>query len=173
MTTPGSVLVALASDPASLLIRRWNWKSALYSSLLRAALFLVVNLTSGWSSALSAMLTEFLYRAVTAGFYGAVTQAFRKVEPPWKGTLAAVTVLMLGSHSLELLIHWWRGTPNLAASIAVSACFTLVSTLFNLHAMRRGVFVTDQEAAPLIEDIRRLPGVLSSFAASAPRLLRG
>ena len=155
-----------------MLLRRWNWKSALYSSLIRAGLFFSMNLTGGLRLAYAAMFTEFIYRVLTAGFYGALTQAFRKVEPRWQGTLAALLVLMTASHSVELFIHWLRGTPNLAASIAASACFTLLSTLFNLHAMRRGVFVTDQDERSLGEDLRRLPGLLWSFAASAPRLLR-
>ena len=41
------------------------------------------------------MLTEFCYRAITAGFYGALTQAFRKVEPLWQGTLAALAVILM------------------------------------------------------------------------------
>ena len=176
MTTTRSALTALITEPSSLLIRHWNWKSALYSSLLRAVLFFIVNLGAGLPAAWAAMLTELCYRGVTAGFYGSLTQAFRKVEPRWQGTLVALVVLMGISHSVEFVIHWWRGTPHLAASIGASACFTLVSTLFNLHAMRRGVFVTDQDGQTLASDLRRLPSLVFSFVASlimtAPRLLR-
>jgi hypothetical protein len=33
-----------------------------------------------------AMLAEFVYRGITAGFYGALTQAFRKAAPVWKAS---------------------------------------------------------------------------------------
>jgi hypothetical protein len=168
MKTPESVLSALASRPGDLLLRSWNWKAALYSSLIRALLFFVVNLGAGLTSAYGAMATEFVYRAATAGFYGALTQSFRKVEPWWHGTIAALGVLMAASHTIEFAIHSLRGTPHLFASVAASACLTLISTLFNLHAMRRGVFVTDPEARTLADDLRRLPGVLFSFVF-APR----
>ena len=135
MTTVSAVLRELRTDPGSILIRRWNWKSALYSSLIRSGLFFVVNLSAGTSAATSAMLTELAYRGLTAGFYGSLTQAFRKVEPCWKGALAALMLLMTISHSVEFGIHWLRGTPHLAGSIAASAMFTVLSTVFNIYAM--------------------------------------
>jgi hypothetical protein len=34
--------------PGELLLRQWNWKSALFSSVIRALIFLFANLTAGW-----------------------------------------------------------------------------------------------------------------------------
>lgn len=111
------------------------------------------------------MGAEFLYRAATAGFYGALTQSFRKVEPRWKGA-AVATVLLVGvSHSIEFGIHWLRGTPNLWGSMAASLCFTALSTLFNLHAMRQGVLVTGSEGYSLWTDLRMLPRVVAMIGA--------
>lgn len=170
MTTVGSVLENLVRQPGELLLRRWNWKASLSSSLIRSVLFFAVNIGSGWNAAAGAMVAEFCYRAATAGFYGALTQSFRKVEPRWKGNLAAAMLLMTVSHSTELALHWARGTPNLAASIAASCCFTAISTLFNLHAMRSGVLVTGGEGHGLRTDLKLLPQV---FASLLPRAVRG
>ena len=109
------------------------------------------------------MLAEFVYRALTAGFYGSVTQSFRRVEPPWQGALSALGLLMVTSHSLEFVIHSLRGTPNLKLSIAASICVTIAATLFDLHAMRMGVLTTDGPSAPFAGDMKQLPGVLLSF----------
>ena len=103
--------------------------------------FFGANRAAGLDAAVAAMITEFCFRISTAGFYGAVTQAFRRVEPPHAGTIAAMVVLPLLTHSLEFVVHWWRGTPELGLSILASVMFTAVSTSFNLFAMRRGAFV--------------------------------
>ena len=169
MTTIGSVFTHLVRHPGEMLLRRWNWKSALYSSIVRSLLFLFLNLRSGWQAAAGAMMAEFTYRAATAGFYGALTQSFRKVEPRWQGNVVALGLLTVLSHSIEFAIHYTRGTPNLAASIAGSCLFTAISTLFNLHAMRHGVLVTGGEGYTVLEDLRRLPEVLYSLVSAAPR----
>ncbi len=74
-------------------------------------------------------------------------------------------VLPLLSHSLELLIHWYRGTPHLWTSIGASAAFTAVSTVFNWYAMRKGVFVVGEGSASLGADLRRIPRILGGFLA--------
>lgn len=159
MKTVDQVLIGLWRKPGELLVRRWNWKSALYSSLCRSSLFFAVNLSAGWEQAAWAMAAEFAYRSVSAGFYGAMTQSFREVEPKWQAMLAATVLLISVSHSVELAIHWARGTPNLWASIGASCCFTTISTLFNLQAMRRGVLVTGRGGHGLLTDLRLLPSV--------------
>lgn len=143
------------------IIRRWNWKAALLSSLYRGGLFFAVNLGAGVHAALGAMAAEFAYRGVTAGFYGAFTQAASRSGPRRAAAVTAGIVAL--SHSVEFTVHWLRGTPNLRGSIAASACFTLLSTLFNLHAMRRGVLVTGAGGSSLWDDLRALPRTLGSF----------
>jgi hypothetical protein len=172
MTTVREVFLALVRRPGELLVRQWNWKSALYSSLCRASLFLAVNLTSGWRAALGAMTAEFIYRVLSAGFYGSLTQAFRRVEPRWQATVATVTLLVAVSHTIEFLVHWARGTPNLLASIGASMAFTCLSTLFNLYAMRNGVFITGQDSNSLLTDFRLLPGIVAGFLSQLPRSFR-
>lgn len=141
----------------------WNWKAALTSAMTRAGLFFAVNLTSGMAAARAAFVTELVLRGVTSGFYGAVTQRFRHVQPAWAGTLAASILLPVVSHSIEFLVHWGRGTQALGASIVASVCMTVVSTAFNLHLMRHGVLTVGDGSRSLMEDVRALPRLLASF----------
>ncbi len=170
-TTVAGVLRSLARMPRELLLLRWNWKASLFSSAFRGTVFLAANTGAGWRAAVGAAAAEFLYRSATAGFYGAVTQSFRRVEPRWKGTMAVMVLLPLVAHSLELALHWWRGTPNLLASIAASAGFTAVSTTFNLYAMRRGALLVGAGAGTLAGDLRAIPRLIAGFLLAGPRSL--
>jgi len=64
----------------------------------------MANLRSGWHAAMGAMLAEWTYRALTSGFYGAMTQTLGETEPEWQGAVAAMALLPLLSHSLEFLV---------------------------------------------------------------------
>lgn len=159
---------ALATRPGELLLRRWNWKSAIFSSILRALIFFFANLRSGWHAAVGAMLAELMYRGITAGFYGALTQAFGEVEPEWAAGIAVSFLLPVVSHVVEFGVHWLRGTPHLKVSIISSVCFTVLSTLFNLYAMRRGVLVVGYSAGSVASDMRRIPRLIAGFVACGP-----
>lgn len=162
------VLKELRRRPGELLIRQWNWKSALFASVIRALIFLFANLTAGWRAAAGAMAGEFLFRAVTSGFYGSLTQAFRKAEPACMAAVTVLILLPLVSHSLEFAIHLARGTPKLAHSVIASVAFTEISTLFNLYAMRRGALLVGSEASSMTADMRRIPRLIAGFVASGP-----
>ena len=161
-TTVAAVIADLTRHPARLL-NQWNWKSAVVSALLRASIFFTVNLPSGRDAARAAFVTEICFRLATSGFYGGITSAFRLVEPEWKGMLAAMLILPVVSHSLELLVHALRGTPELAASILASVAFTVVSTSFNVFAMRRGALITGAGSEPLHRDLMRMPALCVAF----------
>lgn len=170
--TVGAVLGRIVRNPVEHLIRRWNWKSALFSPVLRALIFFLANLTAGWRAASAAALVELLYRGPTAGVYGALTQAFRRADPPWAAGLTVLVLLPLLSHSIEASVHFLRGTPKLGASICASVCFTGLSTLFNLYAMRRGVLVTGAaDENTFAADLRRIPLMIGLFAAAGPLAL--
>ena len=138
--------------------------------MFRAGIFFSANLAAGWRAAVAAMFAELLYRGVSAGFFGALTQAFRQAQPAWLATATAMVLLPLASHSLEFAIHLLRGTPKLITSIVSSVIFTMLSTLFNLHAMRRGVLIAGPDAQSLAADFRALPRVLVGFLGVAPLL---
>jgi hypothetical protein len=157
--------------PDLLLLRRWNWKAAVFSSLWRSLIYFAANLSAGSAAASSAMTDEFLYRAATAGFYGAITQQMSRVRPAWTGTLASLVLLPLAAHGGEVAVHLWRGVPQFGRSLAASVAFTVLATLFNLHAMRRGSFLVGGGSDGLFADMRAVPRLLVSFAAAPLRLL--
>jgi len=165
--TVGDVLFSLVRHPVSNLVYRWNWKSAITSSILRAGIFFSVNITAGLDAAFAAMMLEFVFRAITSGFYGAITQSFRRAEPAWAASITAMVVIPVMTHTMEFIVHWIGGTEKLAASILVSAGFSAFSTLFNLFAMRRGILVVGDERHSLVGDMIRMPRVIFEFAAIA------
>lgn len=168
----GDVFRRLAARPADTFVRGWNWKSAVTSSTLRAAIFLGANLSAGPEAAARAMAAEFALRVVTAGFYGALTESFRRVEPRRHAMLAVMILLPSVAHSLELLVHWANGTPRLARSIGLSASFTVASTVFNLFAMQRGAFIVGEGRAGLGDDLRRVPRLIAEFLCVAVHTVR-
>ena len=165
------VLRGFVLHPREWLLRRWNWKAAILASVLRGAIFFASNWRAGWRAASAAMLVEFAYRAVTSGFWGAMTQAFEGAEPAWLATLAALLVIPLVSHALELLVHLLEGTPRLWASMLSSVAFTALSTLFNLYAMRRGAFLVGTEGRGFGSDLQALPQLIAGFVAAGPRAI--
>jgi hypothetical protein len=165
-------MLRLVWNPRELLLDRWNWKSAVFSSIFRANLFLATNLTAGRQAAVLAAASEFLFRFLTSGFYGALTQSFRGAEPPWAGALAVTLLLPTVSHSMELMVHWLRGTPNLRASIIASVCFTGLSTAFNWFAMRRGALVVGQGQSSIWRDLARMPRLIAEFTVAIVTLGR-
>lgn len=166
--TVGQVFLDILRNPFEYLIRRWNWKSVVFSPGMRAMIFLCVNLRSGWRAALGAALVEFLYRTPSAGIYGALTQAFRKANPEWAAGITVMILLPLVSHSVEFLVHYLHGTPKLGPSIIASVCFTALATLFNLFAMRRGVLVVGRSESSLAEDMKQIPRTILAFIIAGP-----
>jgi hypothetical protein len=168
--TLGAVLARFLRDPRRSLLARWNWKSAVTSSLVRGAIFFAVNLTAGWNAAWAAFLTELIYRAATSGFYGAITQAFSEVRPRRHGMLGAMVLLPFANHSVEFLAHWAGGTEKLGESIFASVCFTALSTAFHVFVMRRGLLTVGDGSQGLLADLRQMPRAVALFVA-APFLL--
>jgi hypothetical protein len=167
--TVRAVFGGILRHPVRYLIRRWNWKSAVLSSLPRATIFFFTNLVAGWHAALGAMLAELAFRSVTSGFYGAITESFSLARPAWAATAVAMVALPFLAHSMEFVVHWVRGTPNLGLSIRTSVIFTALSTAFNLYAMRRGILVTNRNCRPLRHDLIQIPPLLLAFALAGPR----
>lgn len=119
----------------------WNWKSALASACCRAPIFLVANLSVGTWAAVTAFVTEFIYRAVAAGFYGALTEYFARQSNTRMATLSALVVLPVLAHGIEYLVHRTAGTPRIGVAVAASIGVSVVTTRFGLFLMRRGLFV--------------------------------
>jgi hypothetical protein len=165
--TVGDVLTGLVRHPVENLIRHWNWKSAVMSAIFRGTLFFITNISAGLTAALSAMSIESAFYISTAGFYGAITQAFRKAQPPWAVMVLQPTL----NHSLEFTLHWIGGTEKLARSVTASICFSLLSAVFNLFAMRRGALIVGEGRQSLIADLRRMPLIIFEFITAIPRAI--
>src|SRR6202011_2950519 len=169
--TVRQAFLLLLQQPVKYLLHRWNWKSALLSSVLRASLFFATNLAAGLPAAIAAMKTELVFRGITSGFYGALTEVFRKAEPPWAAALTVMVLLPVANHSIELLVHWMRGTQNLLPSIFASVVLTAFSTLFNFYVMRRGALIVGSGRHSLGTDLLRLPRLALDFVTWFPRYL--
>jgi hypothetical protein len=162
----------LVHHPIERIVRRWNWKSALLSALVRGVLFFVATLEAGLSAALGAMRLEAAFYILTAGFYGALLEAFRRVEPPWKATLAVMGMLPAINHSLEFLWHRVGGTERLGRGMAASISFSVLSASFNLFAMRRGALLVGADRQSLGRDLQQLPWLACQFLWVVPALLK-
>lgn len=170
--TVGRALLRMLRHPNEYIVQKWNWKSAILSTVLRSVLFFCTNLTAGLPAALAAMTTEWVYRGVTAGFYGALTEALRDVEPSWAGALAVLVLLPAANHSVEFFVHWLRGTTNLYTSIGASVALTALSSLFNYYAMRRGSFIVGHGRRALLHDLAQFPRLVAEFCLLPVRWVR-
>jgi hypothetical protein len=134
-------------------------------------LILFVNFAAGPKSAVGAMLAESSYRALTSGFYSAFTQCFRFARPAWVASTIPMIIIPIISDTLEIFLHGLRGTPRLGATALASVMCTAVCTLFELFAMRQGVFVMGQSRDSLANDLKRIPTLLVAFFAAGLQLL--
>jgi hypothetical protein len=143
--------------------RRWHWKAALFSATIRAIVFFAANAGVGAAAARRAAMVELVLRVPMVGALAAIGQTLSSIEPPWRSTLIATTVLPLAAHAAELAVHWTAGTPALWTSMLGSMGLSAVATLFNQFAMRRGVLLVGANSRPLVEDVKQLPAVCAAF----------
>jgi hypothetical protein len=155
------------------LLQLWNWKSALLSIILRGPIFFVAGIRQGWAAAVAALLTESIFCALSAGFYGAVVQTVKDAEPQWLTGVFLTVVMPIIFQVLEYLLHWFRGTPHLRIAEIVSLVVSGVSALFNWYAMRRGTLLVGRGSGGFGGDLRRLPLLLFGFLAVLPRRAAG
>jgi len=165
------VLLCLSLNPYRHVIRRWNWKSACLSAFSRGILILLTNLSSGVPSAVGAMLAEVCYRALTTGFFSALTQAFRFAQPVWVSSVIPMILIPIIADSCEFVVHGIRGTQRLGATVAASIIFTAISTLLELFAMRRGVLVMGQDSRSFLEDLKSFPKLFIDLFSEPWRLI--
>ena len=169
--TVGEALLELLQHPVENLWRRWNWKSAVLSAVLRGGIFFVASLGAGLSAALGAMSIESTFYITVAGFYGAILQSFRRAQPVWLATLTTMVLIPAINHTMEFALHWASGTKKLKAGIIASVCLSMISAIFNLFAMRRGAFIVGAERQSLFADFRQMPRIIFDFLTAIPRAL--
>jgi hypothetical protein len=172
MSSPGphvlTVLADVARHPVRVFVRHWNWKASLFSSVCRASIFFATNVAEGLGPASRAMATEVVFRAIASGILGSLTQALRDSRP----RIATLVVLPALGHAAEFVVHFEAGTPRLGQSVAASVLFSVVTTAFNLFAMRRGALIVGPGSQPLLSDLARMPRLFGGFVAACLRALR-
>lgn len=166
--TLSGAVAAVARHPLHWLVRHWNWKAAVVSAVLRASIFFSVNLTVSWTAATGAAITELLYRAPMVGTLASLSQAFRRVEPAWKASLAIVLVLPALGHAIEFTVHSLRGTPRLYESVGASVGFSAFSCVLSYWLHRRGVLITGHGSRPFRTDLIELPGEILDLLLRRP-----
>ncbi len=146
--------------------RYWNWKSAALSAATRSVIFLAANLSGGWAVALAAMQLEFIYRALISGWFGALAERWGQRQPGGRAAIAVLIGATLAAHAVEAMLHIRAGTPNLVPSLLASMGFSVVTTAFNLFAMRRGWLIAGRGGHSLGDDVRALPQVVGAFVSA-------
>ncbi len=173
--TIGEALAGVRRDPAQL-VRHWNYKGAIMSGALRAPIFLITYLAARESIklALGAALAQFVFRFAFAGVGGALIQAFRRVEPAWKALLAILLIVPVISHIFEFLVqtgfaYYTQSEDHTGVAIIRSVCISILSALFSLFIMRRGVMIVGEaESKSIWSDIARFPVLIFDFMMFVP-----
>jgi len=161
------LLHRLPRQPQSILLL-WNWKSALLSMLLRGPIFLMASIRRGWAAALTAWLTESVFCAVTAGYYGGFVQRVRDGRPRWLTGLLITLVMPALFQVLEYALHGLRGTPHLRGAEIASVAASALSALFNWYAMKRGALLVGVEGSNFGSDLLRFPRLILGFVLQLP-----
>lgn len=183
--TVSDVFRNLAQHPAQI-ITRWNWKSALMGAVVRASFYFTVYFASreSWLVTLTAVFVELCFRFITTGMAGAVVQSFRKATPQWLATAIISISLPAITHVIEFFTHYVQETyysnifPAATSSarlktFAISVLFSVISAIFNLYIMRRGVLLVGagEETKSLVQDIKSMPVLVKDFTILLPGML--
>lgn len=165
-TTVGGVFQYIFKHPIEMFVKRWNWKAALFSGLMRGSIYFFTGIKHGWRAALSAMSVEFIFRVIVSGAFGSLVQAFHNATPTWLATTVVMFLLPAITHIIEFTIHTINGDQNKVSGIIVSVSFSIISMIFNLFAMRRGTMLVNHEnQQSLWADIKQFPAIIAEFLA--------
>jgi hypothetical protein len=117
------------------------------------------------------MGTQAGFRLTVGGFVSGVIERLCVIQPRWLGTTLAFTIVPIVVHGAELLVHAGAGTPKLVLGGILSLSVTLMSTGFQLFAMRRGALIAGEGGKSLVEDMTALPRLMADFVATILRTI--
>jgi len=158
--------MALSPSPLrARLLACWNWKCAILSASTRSIVYLAALVRTGPHARLSIILVEIAYVALTAGIYAGLQQRALDLRSRALGNLTIALVVPALSQVFDWLAHRIVGAPVPSRALIAVSAFTLISALFHLHVMRRGVFLSGQGRS-LGGDFRRIPRLLAGFVAA-------
>ena len=181
----GDVFRNLFRHPGQM-ITRWNWKSAFLGAIVRASFYFTVYQASKetWIVTLTAVGVEIAFRFLTTGVAGAIVQSFRRATPEWLATAIISVSLPTITHLIEFFTHYvqekyyadiFAASENKARqkTFAISVLFSVVSAMFNLYLMRRGVLLVGAgtETQTLRNDFKKIPFMISEFIKILPLLI--
>ena len=151
----------------------WNWKCALMSAAIRSLVYLAAMARSGPQARLALVAVEMAYVTLTAGLYAGMQQRALSLRSRFFGNLIIVVGVPGLAQFLDWLTHRAVGPAAPPRAIVAASVFTLVSALFHLHIMRRGVFLTGHTGRTLADDFRRMPRLVLDFVVRPYALLSG
>lgn len=169
MIAPGGSATSLLPSAARFLAS-WNWKCALMSAITRSTVYLIAMTHSGFQGRFAVVLVEMAYVVLTAGLYAGWQQKALSFQRHWLGNLTVVIGVPGLSQGLDWLAHRAVGAPVPHHATAAVCIFTLLSALFHLYVMRRGVFLTGSAGGTLAQDFRRIPQLVLRFLISPANL---
>lgn len=175
LRTVSEAWLYLINNP-SLFVKKWNYKGAVMSGVVRAPFFFFTFLAGGQGLriALAAGAAQFAFRFIFAGVGGAFIQALRHVEPAWKALVSILVIVPLISHFFEFLVQFafasFTKTNDLTfTAILRSFCVSVFSALFTLYIMRRDVLIVgEEESESLAKDFTKFPRLIFNFVAFVP-----
>lgn len=141
----------------------WNWKCALMSASVRSLVYLAAMARSGPHGRLAIVAIEMAYVTLTAGIYAGMQQRALALRPRWLGNLVVAVGVPGLAQILDWLTHHAVGPVAPPKALFAVCVFTLLSALFHLHVMRRGVFLTGHAGRTLADDFRCVPRLVLDF----------
>jgi hypothetical protein len=144
----------------------WNWKVAATTAVFRGAACIVALRHADIHARQHFGAVEAAYVLLTAGFFSALQQQSLEIKSRKLAWLAAVIVVPFTSLGVDSLLHIWLNRVNAHALGIGAAIFTLVSAMFHWHVMRNGAMLVGESSNSLVDDLKRMPKLLLSFAMS-------
>lgn len=163
----GQALLHLLRDPWRNVVLRWNGKAALLSAMFRGSIFLIASIKSHHAGHSSGALAEALFGAISAGFFGTLTQTLRFARPKWLVELLLAGIYPVLFQVGDFYFHAAVEAQVFRAGMIASATFTALSAAFNLYSMRRGTLLVGKEGKAFSQDLSALPRLALSFVIAA------
>jgi len=142
----------------------WNWKCALLSATARSAVYAAAMARGGSHGRLAVVLVEVAYVTLTAGIYAGMQQQALGIRNRALGNLVVVLGVPGLAQATDWLVHRAVGAVAPPKATLAVCVFAAISALFHLHVMRRGAFLTGDCGRTLVDDFRRMPGLIAGFA---------
>jgi hypothetical protein len=136
----------------------WNWKCGVMSATARSVVYLAAMARGGAQGRLAVVLVEMGYVTLTAGVYAGLQQRALGLRSRTLGNLVVAAGVPGLAQALDWLAHRVMGAAVTGRTTLAVMGFAVVSALFHLYVMRKGVFLTGCGRS-LGEDFRRLPQV--------------